>query len=111
MSMRLLCPPPAAGGGTNLNDSSVLVSQIRNDRFVQTWGQAQDQYALDEFFSWPATKQLRSSQMQRRNDAGMVGWPQPGEGAVVQLVADDIGLECLNPPWLVQHIVDAVVQQ
>jgi hypothetical protein len=48
---------------------------------------------------------------QRRDDPGVVGWPQPAEGAVVQLVADDVGLEGLNHRWLIQRIVDAVVQQ
>jgi hypothetical protein len=38
--------------------------------------------------------------MQRRDDPG----------AVVQLVADDVGLEGLNHRWLIQRIVDGEIQ-
>jgi uncharacterized protein len=37
--------------GRTLEDKSVLVSHVRNDRFIETWGQSEDQYAVDEFFS------------------------------------------------------------
>jgi uncharacterized protein len=37
--------------GRTLEDKTVLVSHARNDRFVETWRQSQDQYAVDEFFS------------------------------------------------------------
>jgi hypothetical protein len=37
--------------GRTLEDKSVLVSHIRNSRFVETWGYSEDLYATDEFFS------------------------------------------------------------
>jgi uncharacterized protein len=37
--------------GRTLEDKSVLVSHVRNGKFVETWGYSEDQYADDEFFS------------------------------------------------------------
>lgn len=37
--------------GRTLEDKSVLVSHVRNGKFVETWAHSEDQYAEDEFFS------------------------------------------------------------
>jgi uncharacterized protein len=37
--------------GRTLEDKSVLVSHVRNGRFVETWQHSEDQYAADEFLS------------------------------------------------------------
>ncbi len=37
--------------GRTLEDRSVLVSHIRNGRFLETWQYSEDQYAADEFLS------------------------------------------------------------
>jgi ketosteroid isomerase-like protein len=37
--------------GRTLEDKSVLVSHVRNGRFVETWQHSGDQYAADEFLS------------------------------------------------------------
>jgi len=37
--------------GRTLEDKSVLVSHMRNGKFVETWQHSEDQYAADEFLS------------------------------------------------------------
>jgi ketosteroid isomerase-like protein len=37
--------------GRTLEDKSVLVSHVRNGKFVETWQYSEDQYAADEFLS------------------------------------------------------------
>jgi ketosteroid isomerase-like protein len=37
--------------GRTLEDKSVLVSHVRNDKFVETWQHSGDQYAADELLS------------------------------------------------------------
>jgi uncharacterized protein len=37
--------------GRTLEDRSVLVSHVRNGKFVETWQHSEDQYAADEFLS------------------------------------------------------------
>jgi hypothetical protein len=37
--------------GKTLEDKSVLVSHMRDGRFVETWQHSEDQYAADEFLS------------------------------------------------------------
>jgi ketosteroid isomerase-like protein len=37
--------------GRTLEDKSVLVSHVRNGKFVETWQYVEDQYADDEFIS------------------------------------------------------------
>ena len=37
--------------GKTLEDKSVLVSHVRDGRFLETWQHSEDQYAADEFLS------------------------------------------------------------
>jgi ketosteroid isomerase-like protein len=37
--------------GKTLEDKSVLVSHVRDGRFLETWRHSEDQYAADEFLS------------------------------------------------------------
>jgi hypothetical protein len=37
--------------GRTLEDKSVLVSHVRNGKFVETWPHSEDQYAADKFLS------------------------------------------------------------
>jgi ketosteroid isomerase-like protein len=37
--------------GRTLDDKSVLVSHVRNGKFIETWQHSGDQYAADEFLS------------------------------------------------------------
>jgi ketosteroid isomerase-like protein len=37
--------------GRSLEDRSVLVSHVRNGKFVEAWQHSEDQYAADEFLS------------------------------------------------------------
>ncbi len=44
-----LCVARGEREGKTLEDKSVLVSHVRNGRFVETWQYLEDQYAGDEF--------------------------------------------------------------